>query len=78
MNNNEIDQDSYVEFSAILPWNVCGHTVNPIYNVAIVVNMELQNDLGQLWTQSTWNPIYKISTLHIASNVNLTKIFTTR
>ena len=42
------------------------------------MNMELQNDPSQLWTQSTWNPIYKISTLHIASNINLTKIFTTR
>ena len=40
--------------------------------------MELQNDPGRLWTQSTGNPIYKISTLRIASNINLTKIFTTR
>lgn len=40
--------------------------------------MELQNDPSQLWTQSTRSPIYKISTLHIASNINLTKIFTTR
>lgn len=92
MRNNEIDDDSHVVFSAILTWNVYGHTHSQpylqyssllwIWNFILIL-IYLFIEYGILkWPMSVvnshhWNAKYKISTFFIAKHIHFGKIFTT-